>query len=191
MEKHQFTAKLLTADTWPDLVELFGENGACGGCWCMYFRLPHREFKANCGDQNRTALHQTVVSGSPVGMLAYAEELPVGWCAVAPRSVYTKLATSRYYKSVDDLPVWSITCFFIRKGYRRQGLTRFLAQQAVEFALSQGAVAVEAYPLVAEKEHVPDSSAYTGFSDVFSDLGFVIVADRSGKHPIMRFSISQ
>ena len=62
---------------------------------------------------------------------------PVGWIAVEPRSAYPKLAHSRILKPVDDADVWSVTCFFVVKQARRQGLTVEAAQSGS--GLCQGA----------------------------------------------------
>ena len=34
------TVRPLREDDWPAIEELFGSNGACGGCWCMWWRVP-------------------------------------------------------------------------------------------------------------------------------------------------------
>ena len=35
----KLTTHPLTPDLWPVFEDLFGENGAAGGCWCMYWRI--------------------------------------------------------------------------------------------------------------------------------------------------------
>ena len=47
------TYKELSKSTWNDFETLFGNNGACGGCWCMYWRLKNKDFKINKGDGNK------------------------------------------------------------------------------------------------------------------------------------------
>jgi GNAT superfamily N-acetyltransferase len=123
-----------TADRWADVEALFGSRGACGGCWCMTWRLPRAEFNRNKGDANRHALHELMRKGPAPGVLAYADGKPAGWCAVA---------RSRILKPVDSQPVWSISCLFVEKSHRRQGLSTKLIQAATKFAQSQGAKAAE------------------------------------------------
>ena len=116
----------LTPERWPDLEKPFGKNGACGGCWCMWLKLPRKEFVAGKGEANREALKAIVAAGEVPGILTYARGKPVGWCAVAPRDKHPIWDRSRNFKRIDDEPVWSISCFFIAKPYRRRGMSRLL-----------------------------------------------------------------
>src|SRR5262245_38185484 len=98
----------LTAGRWADLEQLFGERGACGGCWCMVWRLPRKQWEAQKGAGNREALRALVEGGEAPGLLGYLDGRPVGWCAVAPRPNYPALARSRVLAPVDEEPVWSV-----------------------------------------------------------------------------------
>lgn len=183
--KPRFAFFPATPDRWNDLESLFGARGACGGCWCMTWRLPRAEFNAGKGESNRRALLKVVKTGPPPGVLAYANGKPVGWCAVAPRTAYQALDRSRILKPVDDQPVWSISCLFVEKGYRRQGLSTLLIQAAARFAKDQGAKIVEGYPQVVEGS-LPDAFVWTGLEPSFLKAGFTEVARRSSKRPILR-----
>lgn len=175
----------LTSHRWPDFEKLFGKNGACAGCWCMWWRLPHAQWQAQKGEGNRKAMRRLVKSGAKPGLLAYADGQAVGWCAVAPRTKYVRFATSRVLKPVDDQPVWSVTCFFVARAYRRRGITRQLLEAAAEFAMRQGAKILEGYP-VEPKRDQPDAFVYTGLSSAFRKAGFEEVARRSPSRPIFR-----
>src|SRR5438876_6933447 len=123
----------LTPERWQDLAGLFGERGACAGCWCMWFRLPHAQWVRQKGDQNKRAFQKIVKSGEIPGLLAYSGKEPVGWCALSPREQYPRLDSSRILKPVDEKPVWSVTCFFVARPWRRQGVTVALLKEAVRF----------------------------------------------------------
>ena len=101
----------LTPDNWSDLETLFGENGAHGGCWCMWFRQTNAEAERQSGEGNRMALKQIVDEGHVPGLIAYVDGFPAGWVSVAPRSEFSRLARSRVIKPVDEQPVWSVVCF--------------------------------------------------------------------------------
>src|SRR5512133_3597105 len=105
----------LTPERWPDLARLFGPRGACAGCWCMWWRLRRADWKAGKGEANRRAFAAYVEARHVPGLLAYAGHEPVGWVAVEPRAAYPGLARSRNLAAVDDVPVWSITCFFVAR----------------------------------------------------------------------------
>jgi GNAT superfamily N-acetyltransferase len=180
-----------TASRWSDLEALFGERGACGGCWCMFWRLPRKQWDAQRGKANKQALREIVNTGRAApGILAYIGKEPIGWCAIAPRRDYLGLERSRILKPVDDIPVWSISCLFVKRGYRRQGISAELARAAVSFAARHGAKLVEAYPVEPSMEKMPDPFLWHGVPSAFKAAGFREVARRSKSRPIMRFEIA-
>ena len=179
----------LDASCWHDLERLFGERGACGGCWCMWWRLPRAQFDRGKGAENKNAFRKVVSSGPPPGILAYAGAEPVGWIALAPRSDYPRFERSRVLKPVDEQEVWSVTCFFVAKGYRGQGVAGRLLTEAVRYAKKQGAKIIEGYPVEASKGRLPDPFVYTGLPSTFLRAGFVEVLRRSDSRPIMRYRV--
>ncbi len=98
----RYTFEPVTAERWSDIVELFGDRGACGGCWCMFWRKTRAEFERDKGSKNRAGLRALVKKSPPPGILTYHEGKAVGWCAVAPRQNYIGLANSRVLRPVDD-----------------------------------------------------------------------------------------
>jgi GNAT superfamily N-acetyltransferase len=177
------------ASRWADVKELFGERGACGGCWCMFWRVPRRQFEANKGAGNRRALQRIVAAGQKPGIIAYSGKEAIGWCAVAPREHYVGLANSRLLKPIDDKPVWSISCLFIKKAYRRRGLSTLLLKAAIDFASKQGARVVEGYPVEPSMDKMPDPFLWHGVPSAFKAAGFTEVLRRSPSRPIMRFEV--
>lgn len=175
----------LTKTNWKDFEQLFGSRGACGGCWCMNWRLAAADYEKGKGEGNKKAMKELVKKSTP-GIIAFADDKPVGWCAIAPRKEYLRLETSRILKPVDDKTVWSVSCFFVAKEFRTKGISVKLLKQAVDFAFSKGATIVEGYPLESNEGKIPDVFAWTGFSSVFIKAGFKEVARRSGTRPIMR-----
>ena len=179
----------LTRKLWRDFEILFGEHGACGGCWCMYWKLRGKAFEEAAGDVARQMQKSIVDANIIPGLLAYSEGYPVGWVAVEPRSAYAKLAHSRALKPVDEQEVWSITCFFVEKKHRRKGITVELLKAAVEYVKSQGGKIVEGYPVDTQREQ-PAAFVYTGTVPAFRQAGFVEVARYAPSRPIFRFIIS-
>ena len=179
----------LTTERWSDFEQLFGANGACGGCWCMWWKLKRSEFEQQKGTGNKKALQAIVQSGQVPGLLAYAGQEPVGWCAVAPREHYSTLDRSRILQRVDETPVWSVTCFFVKKSQRKKGVSLQLLQAAIDYVKRRGGKIVEGYPVEPKKESTPAAFAWTGFSSAFKQAGFTECARRSPTRPIMRYSI--
>lgn len=178
-----------TAERWRDFEELFGERGACGGCWCMFWRLPRKEFEANKGSGNKRAIKRIVFSKRPPGVLGYLGKTAIGWCAVAPREEYIALRRSRILKPVDAQPVWSISCFFVKKGYRRKGFSIKLLRAAVDFARREGAKIIEGYPVDPRALNLPDPFIWHGVTSAFIAAGFKEAVRRSDTRPIMRYTV--
>jgi GNAT superfamily N-acetyltransferase len=180
----------LTPDRWPDFERLFGPRGACGGCWCVWWKLRGREFDRLKGNGARAMQADVVASGEVPGLLAYVDGAPVGWIAVEPRSRYPRLAGSRILAPLDGLPVWSVTCFFVDRRFRSRGITVDLLRAAVDWVAARGGEVLEGYPVEPDpgvKE--PPLFVYTGLASAFRSAGFVEVARRSPRRPVMRFYI--
>ena len=175
----------LTPERWGDFEALFGPKGAYGGCWCMWFRRPRAEFAAGCKNGGNKRAFRAVVRRDVPGLLAYAGAEAVGWVAVAPREEYGGLARSRTLKPVDDLPVWSVTCFFVAKAHRGQGVTVALLEAAAKFVRKRKGKALEGYPSD-PKARWPDAFAYHGTVSAFEQAGFAEVRRPSKGRAIMR-----
>jgi GNAT superfamily N-acetyltransferase len=180
----QFAA--LGPDRWDDFERLFGSKGACGGCWCMYPRLSHKEFEAGKGASHRRAMRKLVAGGRVPGIVGYVDSEPVAWCSIEPRALLATLGRSRILAAVDEVPVWSIVCLFVARGWRRRGVSVQMIESAVTFAAAAGAVCVEAYPVEPKKNSVPAAFAWTGLAAAYRSAGFEEVVRRSPTRPIMR-----
>jgi GNAT superfamily N-acetyltransferase len=182
----------LSAERWDDLVALFGPKGAYGGCWCMFFRRPKPAWSAGCrenGRGNRQALLALAKAGPAPGLLAYVGKEVAGWCALAPRLDYVRLATSRTLQPADpataaDHAVWAVTCFYVARAHRGQGVTVALLDAAAKFARRHGAHALEGYPND-PKARWPDAFAYHGTVSAFRKAGFAEVRRVSPTRAIM------
>lgn len=184
----------LTLERWGDLEELFGPQGAhTGGCWCMFWRMRRSNFARTSAEDRKASLKALVLAGQPPGLLAYLGDKPIGWCSLAPRYEYLALEYSRTIRPVDDYPVWSITCFFIARPYRRQGVMKALLQGTLEYARSQGAQIVEAYPTDTHSPRLAGKkltgySGYMGIVSAFRTAGFVDAGRVSETQLIMRYT---
>ncbi len=184
-----FVVHPVTQERWRDLETLFGERGAYGGCWCMWWRLKRSEFDGLTARERKYCMKSIVESGEIPGLLAYANAQPVAWCSVAPRERFGSLERSRTLKRVDDQPVWSVVCFFVAEPFRGQGLMAKLLRAAVAYAGNHGAKIVEGYPVEGGRMLPGGTKAYVGIVSAFRSAGFVEVLRRSPRQPIMRYSI--
>ena len=181
----KLTVRPLTPDLWPALEDLFGRNGACNGCWCMYWRIGSA-YRKRPREENKAAFREVVKRGPPPGLLAFDGDLAVGWCQLTPRDALPWLDRSWRLKRVDDLPVWSLSCLYVRKGCRRQGVTSALITAALQAGEHANAPALEAYPFDAD---VSPSASGTGYASTFTRVGFRTVARRAPARPIMRHDL--
>lgn len=174
-------------DRWGDLEEIFAGKGDPGKCWCAYWYASAKEFKTGWGEANKPALADRVQSGTEPGVIAYVAGDPAGWAGIAPRSAFDRLVRNKAsLAAVDQRPVWSLTCLVVRREFRRQGLMRPLIRGAVAFALSKGAVAVEAYPIDADRK-LMSYDLFLGTLAAYEEAGFVEVARHAPTRPIMRY----
>ena len=143
----------LTPARWADLEKLFGDRGACGGCWCTYWIRTHSQFEKHKGSGNKRAFKKRVSAGQELGLIAYAGREPVGWCAFGPRERYVRLANSRILKPIDEQAVWSLVCFFVAKDFRRSGISVELVRAAARHAKKQGARHTRGLPRRAQRRN--------------------------------------
>lgn len=181
----------VTRERLGDLADLFDSNSTTRGCWCMWFIGSRADVRAGWNDGgNRRAFEALAHDAEPpLGLLAYEDELPVGWLATGPRSRYpraigprAKILRDRDPSEDDD--VWLLPCFFVRVGHRRSGVTAALLEAAVEQARSHGATAVEGFPIADGRPRSPDD--YVGRQRRFAECGFACVAEPSPTRVVMR-----
>jgi len=189
LNSKDFTYSPLTPERWDDFERLFEEHGIQNGCWCMYWRTRRADCQRGYGEGNKRAFKAIVEGGKIPGILAYDVERAVAWCSIAPREDYPVLERSRTLKRVDDQTVWSIVCFFVSQAYRRNSMTELLIRAAIDYAHSKEARIVESYPLRTEITKLLPYERYMGIQSTYERLGFQIVANRSGRRPVMRYII--
>jgi GNAT superfamily N-acetyltransferase len=175
----------VTPSRWDDLERLFGPSGAFAGCWCMWWRLPSKEFDRAGTPGRRRALKDLTRRRAVPGLLGYRDGEPVGWVSVAPREEFGRIERSRALPRIDDRPVWSIVCLYIPRALRRQGVGRALLEGALDHVRSQGGGLVEGYPIDTTVRPRPDAELYTGTLRMFEAAGFHEVA-RPGRRSIVR-----
>lgn len=176
----------VTPSRWKDFEKLFGDNGACGGCWCMSARRPSAEFRQSKGTENKRAIKKIIDSRKPPGVLGFDGNNPVVWCCVGPREEFARLENSRSLKPIDDVPVWSIPCLFVARTHRKAKLSSKAVDAAVKYAFSKGAKIVEGYPNDTRGKKWADPFAWMGLVSSFSNAGFKIAKRVSPSRVIMR-----
>ncbi|KNX39284.1 GNAT family N-acetyltransferase [Luteipulveratus halotolerans] len=179
----------MTQDRWDDLVALFGKRGDAAWCWCQFFasRSLTRDRVAN-----QEALRaQVAASPRPLGVLAYGGGQPIGWLAVGPLGSYERLISSAALADVRDRPVsekvWRTTCFVVKVGRRRRGVTAALLGAAVDLAREHGATTVEGHPVDVDSRSgsVASGELFHGALSTFIAAGFTEIGRTSPARPVM------
>ena len=187
--KKETTPKLkfhpVTPARLPDLERFSEAHGKFRYCSCMRWRLRSIEFQRSTKEKRVAALEGLVQEGTPVGVLAYLDGEPVGWCSIAPRETYGALEHYRALPRIDAAPVWSVVCFFVDRRVRQQGVTLGLLIAAVKYARSRGAKIIEGYPV----EPGPRLYTYMGAPSTFREAGFHDVTPPGQARQVMRYII--
>lgn len=168
----------LQADDWPLIEILFGANGACGGCWCMWWRVPMggKTWDAAKGEPNRAAFRALVVSGEASGVLALDGATPVGWCAIGPRAAFPRVDRSKVLTRAWTTRTWSLNCLYVPARWRGRGVAKALVTAAIALAKQAGADEIEAYPQASSPgERQAGAFIWTGVPGLFVEHGFVAV----------------
>ncbi len=182
--------KALTPKLWPALERLFGERGACAGCWCMFWRLGEGErFEDVKGATAKRRFEALVTSGKAAGFLAFAGREPVGWLSAGPRRDFQKLDRAPSLACDDADRVHALPCFFVKSAFRSKGVATAMLAHAVKALRSEGAEVLEGYPVKPPRpgEKIPAAFAYTGTVPLFEKAGFTVVEKRpKGRQRVRR-----
>ena len=166
-----------TLERFSDVAAVLGpKNPTSSVCWCLSHRVDSRTNRELVGEARGEHMRMLCAREVAPGVLAYDGDRVVGWAAVAPRSELP-FARSTKIPHVDDLPVWSLWCVRVRPGHRGQGISQRLVDGALAYARSQGAPAVEGYPVDNQGARVDLTMAYVGTRVLFERAGFTKVAD--------------
>ena len=186
----EFEIRPVTADRLDDLADLFMSHVTPRGCWCMAFIGTYSDFRNGWIDGGNRVRFEALARASdvPMGLLAYADERPVGWCATGPRSRYNRAIGPRATimkgrDPTEDDDVWFVPCFFSRVGTRRSGMTYALLEAAIELAREHGAKAIEGFPVGGNKRGVDE---FIGREHLFAACGFECIARPTPRRAVMR-----
>jgi GNAT superfamily N-acetyltransferase len=186
----KFTFKEVAPELWDDFEKLFGDNGACGGCWCQSWRIPHggKIWNETKGAKAKRLTKALFKAGKMTGLLAYDGDKPVAWCSYGPREVFPRIETAKAYQQENCAGVWSINCFFIDKHYRKQGLSGQMLDAALKFLKKRKVKLAEGYPVPLTKagKELPATFVWTGPLKIFEQAGFEIVQRVSYSRPLVQ-----
>lgn len=166
----------IDTETWPDFEALMESKGSPHNCWCTAWIVVDKENQRAEKSEKKASIKKRIKNGIPVGLLAYLNDEPIGWCAVAPRETYRTLGGDETKENV-----WSIVCFFIKRDYRRQGLSKIFLNEAMNFAKKHGAEYIEGYPVAQDSP----SYRFMGFKPTFEKADFKFIKNAGARRNVM------
>jgi GNAT superfamily N-acetyltransferase len=188
----RITTKELKPELWPQVEQLFGVNGACGGCWCQAWRIERGErWKDIKGANAKSRLRRGIRSKTTFGVVAFVGKSPVGWCTFGPRLSFPRLQQARTLRCDDVERVWSVPCFFVARGYRGQGVATAMLAHAVRVMKRRKVAIVEGYPSKPDANgRYINTFAWTGTRSLFEQAGFTVAGNEGGSKQRVRKSLT-
>ncbi|AKU15667.1 GNAT family N-acetyltransferase [Luteipulveratus mongoliensis] len=182
----ELTVRPLSADTWDAFADLAERhNGVWGGCWCTFFHTFEAE-KTHTVEGNRALKEQLVREGRSHAALVFDGEVAVGWCEYGPPAELPNINHRKQYeKGVDQPPDYRVTCFFVDKHYRRNGVSRTALTGALDLIAEAGGGVVEAYPQDTGGKKITASFLYSVTRSMFEQAGFTYSRPKGKNHCVM------
>jgi GNAT superfamily N-acetyltransferase len=173
MQNDTYLTKALDTTTWPDFERLVEKhNGVWGGCWCMSFHSEGAN-KSTTYELNHQRKAQRVSEGRTHAALVYVGGIAVGWCQFGPTEELPHIKHAREYTAkLTDLPDWRITCFFVDRDYRKQGVASAALAGALEQIAVLGGGVVESYPEDVSGRKVSSTFIHNATLSLFEQYGF-------------------
>lgn len=183
-EPVRLTFKPVTKATRDDFIEVFAGRGGPKYFWCMLWRSTKDELKDNTSTSRRKQILGRIDRRIPIGLVGYAGGEPVAWVSIAPRPTFAGNLGGPASEPADK--VWSLTCMYMRRAIRGQGLGHQFIEAAVKHAKKRGAHVVEAYPVA------PSSPSYRhiGFIPAFEAAGFTEVATAGTRRHVLQLTLT-
>lgn len=170
-------------ETFDDLARLFEAPGGPHYCWCMGWRARAGELAAPAGAagkaERKAQLAARLDQGEPIGLLAYDGATPIGWCSTGPLATFARFGGP---KDVDAQTTWAISCFYVPRARRGEGIARALTKAALATAKTAGALTMQATGV----EATSPSYRHMGLIDFYTSLGFVDIGMVGTRRHLMR-----
>jgi GNAT superfamily N-acetyltransferase len=183
-EPVQLTFKPVTRATRDDFIAVFAGPGGPKYCWCMLWRASKDELKQNNSAARKTQILGRIDRRVPIGLVGYRDGEPVAWVSIAPKPTFPGNLGGPQSDAADK--VWSLTCMYMRRAIRGQGVGHQLIDAAVRHARKRGARVVEAYPV----DPTSPSYRHMGFVPAFTAAGFTNAGRAGTRRHVVRLTLT-
>jgi len=186
-----YTVKPLGPDTWEAFAQLAERhNGVWNGCWCTWFHPACAE-KGASAEGNRALKQRLVNDGRAHASLVFDGAVAVAWCQYgSPEELPNIYHRKEYEAGLDRAPDYRLTCFFVDRRYRRQGVAAVALRGALDLIGQAGGGVVEAYPQDTQGKRTSGSFLYNGTRGLFEKAGFSYDRSKGKNHCVMRRTVS-
>jgi GNAT superfamily N-acetyltransferase len=187
----EYTVKPLGPDTWDAFSRLVERhNGVWGGCWCLSFHPKYPE-RGQSVEGNRALKQRLVDEGRAHAALVFDADRAVGWCQYGtPEELPNIYHRKEYEVGLVEPPDYRLTCFFVDRDYRRDGVSAVALRGALDLIAEAGGGVVEAYPQDTQGDKVNASFLYNGTRGLFEQTGFEYERTKGKNHCVMRTRIA-
>ena len=187
----ELTVRALDAGTWDAFADLAERhNGVWGGCWCTFFHTFEAE-KTHTVEGNRALKEQLVREGRAHAALVFDGDVAIGWAEFGPPAELPNINHRKEYEQLlSQLPDYRITCFFVDKWYRRQGVSAVALRGALDLIAKSGGGVVEAYPQDTGGKAITASFLYNVTRSLFEQAGFAYVRPKGKNHCVMSTTVA-
>jgi GNAT superfamily N-acetyltransferase len=181
----------LEGDTWDAYARLIERhNGVWGGCWCLAFHPKFPE-RGQSLEGNRALKRRLVRQGRAHAALVFDGERAIGWCQYGtPEELPSIYHRKEYEAGLVEPPDYRITCFFVDRDHRREGVSAVALRGALDLIAQAGGGVVEAYPQDTQGTKVSASFLYNGTRSLFERAGFTYERPKGKNHCVMRTKVA-
>jgi hypothetical protein len=187
----RLTVRPLSVETWDAFADLAERhNGVWGGCWCTWFHTTHADKTFEAGN-NRELKQRLVAEGRAHAALVFDGDLAVGWCQYGTPAELPNINHRKEYEATtEQTPNYRLTCFFIDRNCRRQGVSDVALRGALDLIAAAGGGVVEAYPQDTGGKKITASFLYNGTRSQFEQAGFSYLRPKGKNHCVMSITVA-
>jgi GNAT superfamily N-acetyltransferase len=184
----EYTTRALDPQTWDAYARLLDKHHGAGfgdGCWCTWFHA--RTETGDRAETGRACKERLVREGKTHAAVVFDGDVALGWCqfgtpAELPRIFHRK----EYETGLASLPDYRVTCIFVDRNHRRDGLARVALDGALDLIAQAGGGVVEGYPQDTPGKKVSSTFLYSGTRGLFEKAGFGYERPKGRNHCVMR-----
>ena len=187
----EYEIRALDATTWDAFADLVEKHNGCGfgGCWCTWFHT--REGRRE-GELGRPWKERLVREGTAHAALVFDGDAAVAWAQYGSPEELPRIYHRKEWEAglTGEPPAYRITCIFVDRDYRRNGLAAVAVRGALELIARVGGGVVEGYPHDLQGRTMRSQFLYSATRTMFEELGFNYERPKGKGNCVMRTTVA-